>query len=131
MDDLISRQDAIDAHCELCADKDTCSGDICPDVEVFQLLPSVQPDLSGYSDRLWKAAYERGKAEAQLEPSQVARDIATIIENEKDMRVMLAQPEIIRCKDCKWKQGAECVRFAEVRPFPDDFCSRAERRTDG
>ena len=38
--------------------------------------------------------------------------------------------EIVRCKDCKWKQGSECVRFAEVRPFPDDFCSRAERRTD-
>ena len=36
--------------------------------------------------------------------------------------------EAIRCKDCKWKQGAECVRFADVRPFPDDFCSRAERR---
>ena len=42
-----------------------------------------------------------------------------------------AQPKIVRCKDCKWKQGSECVRFAEVRPFPDDFCSRAERRTDG
>jgi hypothetical protein len=42
-----------------------------------------------------------------------------------------AQPEIIRCKDCKWKQGAECVRFAEIRVFPDDFCSRAERRTNG
>ena len=42
-----------------------------------------------------------------------------------------AQPEIVRCKDCKWKQGAECVRFADVRPFADDFCSRAERRTDG
>lgn len=41
-----------------------------------------------------------------------------------------AQPEIIRCKDCKWKQGAWCVRFAEVIPFPDDFCSRAERRTN-
>ena len=42
-----------------------------------------------------------------------------------------AQPEIIRCKDCKWHQGAECVRFADVRPFADDFCSRAERKTDG
>lgn len=41
-----------------------------------------------------------------------------------------AQPEIIRCKDCKWKYGAECVRFADVRPFPDDFCSRGERRID-
>lgn len=42
-----------------------------------------------------------------------------------------AQPEIVRCKDCKWKQGSECVRFAEVRPFPDDFCSRAERKNNG
>lgn len=40
------------------------------------------------------------------------------------------QSEIIRCKDCKWKQGAECVRFAEIRPFPNDFCSRAERREE-
>lgn len=38
-----------------------------------------------------------------------------------------AQPEIIYCRECKWKQGAECVMFADVRPFPDDFCSRAER----
>lgn len=38
--------------------------------------------------------------------------------------------EVVRCKDCKWKQGSECVRFAEVRPFPDDFCSRAERSND-
>ena len=30
---------------------------------------------------------------AQPEPSQVARDIATIIENERDMRVIAAQPE--------------------------------------
>lgn len=36
--------------------------------------------------------------------------------------------EIVRCKDCKWKQGAECVRFADVRPFPEDYCSRAERK---
>lgn len=42
-----------------------------------------------------------------------------------------AEPQIIRCKDCKWKDGSECVRFAEIRPFPNDFCSRAERRTDG
>lgn len=38
--------------------------------------------------------------------------------------------EVTRCRDCKWKQGSECVRFADVRPFPDDFCSRGERRED-
>lgn len=64
MDDLISRQSAIDAHCELCVYSHRCNCDICPDVEVFKLLPSAQPDI--------------------------ARSIATIIENEKDMRVILA-----------------------------------------
>lgn len=46
-EDAISRQAAIDAHCELCEDKGFC-GDICPDVEVFRLIPSVQPTLYGY-----------------------------------------------------------------------------------
>jgi len=45
MSDLIDRQVAIDAHCELCGDRGRCNCDICPDVEVFQLLPSAQPDL--------------------------------------------------------------------------------------
>lgn len=41
--------------------------------------------------------------DAQPEPSQVARDIATIIENEKDMRVIAsAQPDLDEwCTDCK------------------------------
>lgn len=41
-----------------------------------------------------------------------------------------AQPEIIWCKDCKWKQGIECGMFAEIYPRSDDFCSRGEKRTD-
>lgn len=48
----------------------------------------------------------------------------------KIYRMPSARPEIIHCKDCKWRQGSECVRFAEVRPFPDDYCSRAERREE-
>ena len=34
---------------------------------------------------------------------------------------------VVRCKDCKWKQGSECVRFSDLRPFPDDYCSRGEK----
>lgn len=42
----ISRQAAIDAHCELCGDRNKyfCNSDICPDVEVFQLIPTIQPE---------------------------------------------------------------------------------------
>lgn len=46
-DELISKKAAMEAHCELCEDKGFC-GDICPDVEVFRLIPSAQPTLCGY-----------------------------------------------------------------------------------
>ena len=52
-----------------------------------------------------------------------------------------AQPEIIRCKDCKHYQFADnrafgmpvkmCEWFGFEDVDDDDFCSRAERRTDG
>lgn len=81
----------------------------------------------------------------QPEPSQIARDIATIIENEQDMRVILknAQNDIIHCEDCRfrhkspdWKHlqsfGSSiwyCGKAAETVNL-DDYCSSAERRTD-
>ena len=37
--------------------------------------------------------------------------------------------ELIRCKDCIWKYGSDCTRFAEVYVKPDDFCSRGEAKT--
>lgn len=47
MSDTIYRQDAVEAHCELCPDKYICcpirNGNICPEFEVFRLLPSAQP----------------------------------------------------------------------------------------
>lgn len=52
-----------------------------------------------------------------------------------------AQPEIIRCKDCKWYgradkrrfyRGTDCLNHRIDTIVPDkDYCSRAERRTDG
>lgn len=54
------------------------------------------------------------------------------------------QPEIIRCKDCKHVEMARseeaarkfgqiyiCGRHVFLNPKPDDYCSWAERRTDG
>ena len=72
-------------------------------------MPSAQPDLSEYSDKLWKKAYERGKAEAH--------------------------DEIVRCKDCKqfrrWIDTDICFcDITEAEMSDNDFCSKAERRTD-
>ena len=55
------------------------------------------------------------------------------------MRLPSAQPEIIRCKDCKfWTHIKRTNRYwcktddglYDLNPSPNDFCSRAERRTD-
>lgn len=40
-----------------------------------------------------------------------------------------AQLEIIRCKDCKHYDGRPCG-IVDWYNTADDFCSRAERRTD-
>lgn len=84
MSDLISRQMLLeyilgDPVGRLLCDKYNLDGLIkqfpsaqperCEDCRNFNkarlLIPQPDYDLSGYSGRLWKAAYERGKAEAQ------------------------------------------------------------------
>ena len=40
-----------------------------------------------------------------------------------------AQPEIIYCKDCKWKNRHNCTRAVEVPIDDDKYCAWAERRT--
>ena len=73
----------------------------------------TQPDLSEYSDKLWRAAYERGKKDAQ--------------------------PEIIRCSQCKYAEVADkedaqdgytCQFHRGSIWFSGSYCSWAERRTD-
>lgn len=64
--DLISRADAIEALRGLFDMRKSrakviveCFG------ELLNALPSADTDMSEYCDRLWKIAYERGKAEAE------------------------------------------------------------------
>lgn len=68
-DDLISRQAAINivnkydkSHMVLKGKPMLGAASIVIELED---LPAAQTDLSSYSDKLWRAAYERGKAEAQ------------------------------------------------------------------
>ena len=87
-------------------------------VRALMELPPIQPDLSEYSDKLWRNAHERGKAEAQ--------------------------DEIVRCKDCEhFKRNIPCVGgfydgcdelIDDGNEMPVDenfYCGYAERRTDG
>ena len=72
----------------------------------LSLLPSAQPELSDAVYQLWKRAYEAGERSTQ--------------------------PEIVRCKDCKYRGGLSgfYCDIVEKAVGVDSFCSRAERRTD-
>lgn len=77
MSDLISRQAAIDTHCELCGDRWCCNGDICPDVEVFKLLPSVQPDndmIHLQKEQAYLQGWEEGREALRKEMWEDGRD---------------------------------------------------------
>ena len=114
MDSLISRQAAID-------------GKIC-------IRRSNGVEI--YDDYVVPVEYLMQLPPAQPAPSQVAADIARIVENGQDMRV-IAQPEIIRCKDCRYgvdyyhdgncccaKPGYELLYFDGSWEF---YCANAER----
>ena len=60
------------------------------------------------------------------EPLYKAEDVYKVLND-----VPSAQPEIVRCKDCKHHDGIRCFRWNStiITKF-DDFCSNAERRTD-
>lgn len=107
MHDVISRQAAIDAL----SGQISVTGDINAKAvqnyirmvnQRLHELPSAQPDLSGYSDRLWKAAYERGKAEAQA--------------------------DIIHCGECKYYGDSDGCFFSTATTGADGFCHWAERK---
>ena len=92
MDDLISRQDAIDA--------------------LMEILDRPKHAEFLYTDEICKTLNEL--------PS--------------------AQPEIIRCKDCKWSDWytacdgnryCYCMETGNGGRTENDYCSYAERRTDG
>lgn len=119
MSDLIDRQDAIDAmrkyevDIPMYAPRETDifwndAIDACCDV--VEALPSANLDLDGYSERLWKAAYERGKRDAIP----------------------------VQCEDCKhydiFPNGTNgmCKKSNDAWTsfYPWDFCSKGERRND-
>lgn len=77
-------------------------------------VPSIDIDLSDYSDRLWRNAYEQGKADAEA--------------------------EIIHCRECKWYDITH--PYGTVNPDAhhckandrfygwDHFCAYGERKDD-
>ena len=131
MSDLISRQAAIDA-----ANRTDYRGLLVEDVtkvtdevvKELKKLPSAQPET--YGKRTETHARDLISREAAI---HLIAGYDGVIDKSVAKRLLIqmpsAQPEIIRCKDCKFYREYGCQR-AFVYPEPEDFCSRAERREE-
>jgi hypothetical protein len=146
MSDLIERQAAIDAF--MTATSDVDKAEWCK--WVLEQLPSVAKDtnvpckdlisrqavidiVNGYETRLNGYIGTNNDSEVYA----YARGLLLSIQRNIDA-LPSAQPEIILCKECKHYKAYEYTgRLAchyviggTVVRNPDDFCSRAERRTE-
>lgn len=160
IDLLKGLEQSLDDYCELNDEGKTAFGMAITALELFGIseqLTSAQPDLSEYSDKLWKAAYERGKERGKAEAQQrwIPFKTRPLTEEEKE-----EHPEWDCILDCKLPddgqailvsidlRGHECVQYDEFysddgsyldsgyeigdeavawMPLPEPY---AERRTD-
>lgn len=121
MDDLISRQQAIDA---------VFGGGRGTIKERLEALPSAQPYTIHSDGRLWITVDDIDKVTAVVVDEHKSKFCKQFYEDYED-----AQPEIIRCKDCKYfepiytfDKGA-CGHW-HARANASDFCSYAERENN-
>ena len=143
MSDLIYRQAAIDAHYEYC-NKHPDAGFPVWSLKILENLPSAQSET--HEKRTETHACDLISRQAVIE---INRSYHGQMPNEVNHRIWKeinelpsAQPEIIHCRDCKhWREGAVymyCDKLFgmgvldayDYMTDEDDYCSRAERRTD-
>ena len=115
-------------------------------IDIPSAQPEVRTEMSSADDTISRQAaidvlcralhynYEEGYAVTQMYslPSAQPERCEDCV-NFNKTRLLIPQPEIIRCKDCKWFGDIGCaIRIVDDsdKPTENDFCSFAERRTD-
>ena len=100
---------------------------------------SIVTKSSRYStDRTTDGLISRHDAIKEAYPVSIDGEVFDVVQVETLMGLPSAQPEIIRCRDCKYaspnaKYGCKAYHFKLYETHEmnaDDFCSHAERRTD-
>jgi len=115
MNDLISRQAAID-------DIETVNPSMPLNVNWVKTLPPAQPEITKEAVELY-----------------CRQRCLTVITNElfNEMKAKWsAQPEIIKCRDCIYHHTQDGIPYCDKHSYgygwkDEDYCSYAERRTDG
>ena len=143
MEDLISRKMAIDEIKALYEWHDTVTED--RTIDHLKRLPSAQPETHEERTETHacdlisrQAAIDAIKSRKTAEQSSAGIMRNAVVDFCIDIvkKLPSAQPEIIRCKDCKYNSNT-CGNYVNCDIIPqmfgrttDNFCSRAERKTD-
>ena len=95
-------------------------------IQAIDLLKGLEQSLDDYCELNDEGKTAFHMAIAALESFGISEQLPS------------AQPEIIRCKDCKhsehwYRDKARCFLWVEcgIDVWEDGFCNYAERRTDG
>lgn len=147
MNDLISRQAAIDALARMMPRSYTPDGSHPADEEIFraqevfadciealEILPSAQPatncsEFPNNSDTISREAVADAingiECTRHTTWYEFYQKVMTAVE-----KLPSAEPEIIRCRECKFASGDSriCMKFDHSPIGELDFCSFAERR---
>ena len=137
MSDPIERQDAIIQLSHNKNGDDDCDVIVQKDIETIKQLPSAQPERLTDGDfetiRIHLNAYKEKLCNQHR--WKEAEEYQRIID--RFMAFASAQPEIIRCKDCKFyspmnrETKTGICNLIMHQNFGDNwFCAGAERRTD-
>ena len=142
MDDVISRQAAIDALCEeYCFGHHDCKRyPKCENLRVIQKLPSARPKYDcqtcRYNSLEWNEepcdSCTMGGESNHYKPLIQFHSEGLYVDGFNDgfrEGMQDANAYIVRCKDCKYYDTHECMgRDSFYGLKDDDFCSQAERR---
>lgn len=145
MDDLISRQAAIDAIFSEPLYKSGMKkrdADVVVPViyEKIKSLPSAQPEPceDAVSRQAVYNVLDKMPVRGFKKDGETIHGLISLSQvNSAIINLPSAQPEIIRCKDCKYSDTDNtlgvmfCWRVSYHEASEDGFCSWAERRTDG
>ena len=138
MDDLISRQATIDAINRLDIPEDMCVFEILSHIELeIGNLPSAQQERIIYGnmsdEEFEKWLYGHGICSPNIREPIPCAVVPLLIDNAIS-ELPSAQPEIIRCKDCKHYNGEDrdiccpLADYAQSKCGADWFCADGERK---
>lgn len=83
-------------------------------------------DADAFGNRLYHEVFEKDSEDQRWDSGCWMR--YRLFEKVLREQPTVEQPEIIRCRECRYHYGSDCDNFAGVWVKDDDFCSRAERR---